>query len=90
MPRVAFTALLALALGIALAFLAIPIVALFTEVPLRRRARRCCASRRSRDALAVTLRTNLVANVLILGVRDARRRTCSPRGASPAARSSSR
>ena len=34
MPRGAFTALLALCTGITLAFLAIPIVALFTQVPL--------------------------------------------------------
>jgi hypothetical protein len=32
--RTGFTALLALCLGVVLAFLAIPIIALFTEVPL--------------------------------------------------------
>jgi molybdate transport system permease protein len=65
MPRGAFTALLALCAGITLAFLAIPIVALFTQVPLGdvpgllRRPE-------VRDALAVTLRTNAIANALIL------------------------
>jgi molybdate transport system permease protein len=65
MPRGAFTALLALCTGITLAFLAIPIVALFTQVPLGdvpgllRRPE-------VRDALAVTLRTNAIANALIL------------------------
>jgi molybdate transport system permease protein len=65
MPRSAFTALLALCTGITLAFLAVPIVALFTQVPLTdvpgllRRPE-------VRDALAVTIRTNAVANVLIL------------------------
>jgi molybdate transport system permease protein len=65
MPRSAFSALLALCAGITLAFLAVPIVALFTQVPLTdvpgllRRPE-------VRDALAVTIRTNLIANALIL------------------------
>jgi molybdate transport system permease protein len=64
-PRGAFTALLALCAGITIAFLAIPIVALFTQVPLGdvpgllRRPE-------VQDALAVTLRTNAIANALIL------------------------
>ena len=33
--RAGFTALLALAVGVVVAFLALPLVALFTEVPLR-------------------------------------------------------
>ena len=63
--RAWFTALLALALGIVVAFLAIPIVALFTEVPLRR-IPSLLGDQVVRDALKVTLRANLVANVLIL------------------------
>ena len=63
--RAWFTALLALALGIVVAFLAIPIVALFTEVPLRR-IPSLLGDQVVRDALKVTLRANLVANALIL------------------------
>jgi molybdate transport system permease protein len=65
MPRGAFSAVLALCTGITLAFLAVPIVALFTQVPLGdvpgllRRPE-------VRDALAVTVRTNAIANALIL------------------------
>ena len=65
MPRGAFTALLALCTGITLAFLAIPIVALFTEVPLRD-VPGLLGRPVVRDALAVTIRTNAIANVLIL------------------------
>ena len=65
MPRGAFTALLALCTGITLAFLAIPIVALFTEVPLRD-VPGLLGRPVVRDALAVTVRTNAIANVLIL------------------------
>ena len=71
MRRSAFTALLALITGITLAFLAIPIVALFTEVPLRD-VPGLLRTPAVQDALAVTLRTNLIANALILGF--ARRR----------------
>jgi molybdate transport system permease protein len=56
----AFTGLLALATGVGLTFLALPLVALFTEVPLGDPA--------VRDAIAVTARTNAVANVLIVGI----------------------
>jgi molybdate transport system permease protein len=65
MPRGGFTALLALCTGITLAFLAIPIVALFTEVPLRD-VPGLLGRPVVRDALAVTVRTNAIANVLIL------------------------
>ena len=63
--RAWFTALLALALGVVVAFLAIPLVALFTEVPLRR-IPSLLGDQVVRDALKVTLRANLVANALIL------------------------
>jgi molybdate transport system permease protein len=66
MPRGAFTALLALVAGVTLAFLAIPIVALFTAVPLHD-VPRLLREPAVRDALAVTARTNLVANALIVG-----------------------
>jgi molybdate transport system permease protein len=65
MPRGAFTALLALCAGITLAFLAIPIVALFTQVPLGD-VPGLLGRREVRDALAVTARTNAIANALIL------------------------
>jgi molybdate transport system permease protein len=64
--RAWFTALQALALGVVVAFLAIPLVALFTEVPLRR-IPSLLGDQVVRDALKVTLRANLVANALILG-----------------------
>lgn len=65
--RAWFTALLALAVGVVVAFLAIPLVALFTEVPLRR-IPSLLDDQVVRDALTVTLRANLVANVLILAI----------------------
>jgi molybdate transport system permease protein len=65
--RAGFTAVLALATGIALAFLALPLVALFTEVPLRS-VPSLLRDPAVRDAIAVTIRTNLVANVLIVAV----------------------
>jgi molybdate transport system permease protein len=65
MPRGAFTALLALCTGVTLAFLAIPIVALFTQVPLDE-VPGLLRRPEVRDALAVTARTNAIANVLIL------------------------
>lgn len=65
MPRGAFTAVLALCTGVTLAFLAIPIVALFTEVPLGD-VPDLLSRPEVRDALAVTARTNAIANVLIL------------------------
>jgi molybdate transport system permease protein len=63
--RAAFTACLALAAGIGLTFLALPIVALFTEVPLSR-VPDLLRDPAVRDAIAVTIRTNAVANVLIV------------------------
>jgi molybdate transport system permease protein len=66
MRQGAFTALLALATGITLAFLAIPIVALFTQVPLRD-VPNLLGQSAVQDALKVTIRTNLIANALILG-----------------------
>jgi molybdate transport system permease protein len=65
MPRGAFTALLALCTGVTLAFLAIPIVALFTQVPLDE-VPGLLRRPEVRDALAVTIRTNAIANALIL------------------------
>jgi len=65
--RGAFTALLALCLGVVLAFLAIPIVALFTEVPLGD-VPRLLRDPAVQDTLKVTARTNAIANVLILAV----------------------
>ena len=64
--RSAFTALLALCLGVVLAFLAIPIIALFTEVPLGD-VPGLLRDPAVQDALKVTVRTNAIANVLILG-----------------------
>ena len=64
--RTAFTALLALCLGVVLAFLAIPIVALFTEVPLGD-VLGLLRDPAVQDTLKVTVRTNAIANVLILG-----------------------
>jgi molybdate transport system permease protein len=61
----AFSALLALCTGITLAFLAIPIVALFTQVPLRD-VPDLLRQPAVQDALKVTVRTNLLANALIL------------------------
>ena len=64
--RAGFTALLAMCLGIALAFLTVPILALFTEVPLGD-IPGLLRDPAVRDTLAVTLRTNAIANALILG-----------------------
>ena len=65
MPLGAFTALLALCTGVTLAFLAIPIVAIFTQVPLGD-VPDLLSRPAVRDALAVTARTNAIANALIL------------------------
>jgi molybdate transport system permease protein len=65
--RAGFTALLALAAGAGLTFLALPLVALFTEVPLGR-VPALLGDPAVRDAIAVTARTNAIANLLILGV----------------------
>jgi molybdate transport system permease protein len=61
----AFTVLLALAAGLALTFLALPLVALFTQVPLGR-VPSLLGDPAVRDAIAVTLRTNAIANALIV------------------------
>ena len=53
--------------GSSLTFLALPIVALFAEVPLGD-VPRLLGDPAVQDALRVTARTNLVANVLILGL----------------------
>lgn len=60
------TAALALAAGLALAFLALPIVALFAEAPLRDLPE-LLGREEVRDALRVTAETNLLANALVLG-----------------------
>lgn len=65
--RIAFTAVFSLCLGLALGFLAIPLVALFSEVPLDELPDLLTSSV-VREALVVTARTNLVANLLIVGV----------------------
>jgi len=64
--RAGFDALLALCAGVSLAFLAIPIVALFTQVPLHRLPS-LLGSGQVRDAIWVTVRTNAIANALVLG-----------------------
>jgi molybdate transport system permease protein len=63
----AFTVLLALATGVALTFLALPLLALFTEVPLAD-VPSLLGDPAVRDAIAVTARTNAIANLLIVGV----------------------
>ncbi len=63
--RAGFTALLALCAGITLTFLALPLVALFTEVPLAD-VPGLLGDPAVKDMLAVTARTNAIANVLIL------------------------
>jgi molybdate transport system permease protein len=63
--RAAGAALMGLCIGITLTFLALPIVALFAEVPLSS-VPELLADPVVQHALVVTLRTNLVANVLIL------------------------
>jgi molybdate transport system permease protein len=65
--RGGFTVVLALATGVALTFLALPIVALFTEVPLAD-VPSLLRDPAVRDALAVTIRTNAIANVLIVAI----------------------
>ena len=65
--RAGFTAFLALTTGVALTFLALPLVALFTEVPLRS-VPSLLRDPVVREAIAVTIRTNAIANVLIVGI----------------------
>jgi molybdate transport system permease protein len=64
--RAGFTALLALCTGVVLTFLALPLVALFTEVPLGD-VPGLLRDPAVQETLKVTARTNLVANALILG-----------------------
>jgi len=66
-PRTAGTALLALAVGVAFAFLALPLVALFAEVPPGD-VPGLLGEPAVRDALEVTLRTNAVANALVVAL----------------------
>lgn len=61
----AFTALQALAVGVSLCFLALPIVALFTEAPLGD-VPHLLGEPAVRHTLVVTARTNAVANLLII------------------------
>jgi molybdate transport system permease protein len=63
--RAGFDALLVLCAAVALAFLAIPVIALFTQVPLGE-VPGLLGRPAVRDALGVTLRTNAIANALIL------------------------
>ena len=64
--RAAGRAALALCFAITLTFLALPLVGLFTQVPLRD-IPSLLSDQAVQDALAVTARTNAIANVLILG-----------------------
>ena len=65
--RHAFDAVFALCAGIALTFLALPLVALFTQVPLGS-IPGLLSKPAVQDALKVTARTTLVVNALILGL----------------------
>jgi molybdate transport system permease protein len=66
-PRTGFDVLLALCAGIAVAFLTVPVIALFTQTPLGDLPH-LLADGAVRDALLVTLRTTVVANLIILAV----------------------
>ncbi|MBN8868611.1 MAG: molybdate ABC transporter permease subunit [Solirubrobacterales bacterium] len=61
-----FTAFLALCAGVSLTFLAVPIVALFWEAPLGE-IPSLLGDPVVRDILVVTAKTNLIANLLIIG-----------------------
>jgi molybdate transport system permease protein len=65
--RAGFGVLLGACLAVTLAFFAIPLVALFTEVPLRD-VPSLLREPLVQDALKVTARANLIANVLFLGI----------------------
>jgi molybdate transport system permease protein len=65
--RVGFTALLALAAGILLAFFALPLVALFTQAPLGE-IPNLLSEPVLQEILLVTLKTNLIANALIVAL----------------------
>jgi molybdate transport system permease protein len=64
--RAVGAAALALCFAVTLTFLALPLVALFTQVPLRD-VPSLLGDQAVQDALAVTARTNAIANALILG-----------------------
>jgi molybdate transport system permease protein len=65
--RAGFTALLALAAGILLAFFALPLVALFTQAPLGE-IPHLLSEPVLQEILLVTLKTNLIANAIILAL----------------------
>jgi molybdate transport system permease protein len=65
--RAWFTALLALASGILLAFFALPLVALFTQAPLGE-IPHLLSEPVLQEILLVTLKTNLIANALIIAL----------------------
>jgi len=65
--RAAAAALSALIAGVVLTFLALPIIALFTEFPLRD-VPELLRDPFVQDTLKVTVRTNAIANVLIIGL----------------------
>jgi molybdate transport system permease protein len=67
MRRAAFTALLAGALAVTAAFLLLPVLAIFLEVPPRRLLDQL-GSDLARDALRVTLKTNLIALAFVVGL----------------------
>jgi len=62
-----FRLLLVAALVVAVAFLALPVVAIFLRVPPAQLVEQL-ADERARDALVVSLRTSLVAHALVVGV----------------------
>jgi molybdate transport system permease protein len=64
--RAAFTAVLVLALSVTVSFLVLPVLAIFLEVPPGRLLEQL-RSDVAVDALVVTLKTSLIAHVLILG-----------------------
>jgi molybdate transport system permease protein len=65
--RAGFTAFLALASGILLSFFALPLVALFTQAPLGE-IPKLLSEPVLQEILLVTLKTNLVANALIIAL----------------------
>jgi len=65
--RAGFTAFLALAAGILLAFFALPLVALFTQAPLGE-IPHLLSEPVLQEILLVTLKTNLIANALIIAL----------------------
>jgi molybdate transport system permease protein len=62
-----FSILLAVALAVAVAFLALPVLAIFLRVPPGELLAQL-GEERARDALLVSLKTSMLAHVLILGV----------------------